>query len=392
MHSPTWREFLLYWMRFGLVSFGGPAAQISILHQDVVEKRKWLDEDEFGQALAFVSVLPGPEAHQIATYIGRKHFGVLGGVVAGSLFLFPALILISGISWLYLQWSVNTNLSLLLDGLRAGVLALIAFTAYRLAKKVKWSKSKAAFALIAMALLVSVNLPILALVFGAIMIGALTAPKQTEKTKETSNTWAQVLKPIIWGVGIWLASLALVFNIDQLRDIALLFTQAALITFGGAYSVVPFVAQAAVNDYGWLTNTQMLDGLALGESTPGPLIMINAFVGFIAYKGFIGALTATWFTFLPSTVLVFAGAPLLNALTHNQRMKNMLTWLSVAVVTFVLGFGWSVISSLEANHRFLQLAIAALGFIALVRTKMHVTLVLFGATAVYAAIGFALSF
>lgn len=388
MHAPTWREFLFYWGKFGFISFGGPAAQISILHRDLVEKQKWISEEEFERSLAFVSILPGPEAHQLATYIGRKFFGTLGGITAGVFFLFPSLLLISGLSWAYLEWSVNSDLSIILDGLRAGVLALVLFTAFRLARKINWTSLKLLFATLFVLFQTVLNLPIILLVILAIAIGVL-ASTRIERTYDSFEIpWEKVVTPLILGTAIWLISYLSISQSQLLKDIANVFTQGALITFGGAYSVIPFVSQAAVSDYGWLTHAQMLDGLALGESTPGPLIMINAFVGFIAYGGFIGAFVATWFTFLPSTVLVFAGAPVLIAITKNERMKVALSWLSVAVVTFIIGFGWAVYSNLGPDYRLVQLLISLFGFVVLVRSKLSATLVLFFCTAVYVLISF----
>lgn len=356
-----------------------------MLHRDLVENKQWLDEDEFSQALSFVSILPGPEAHQLATYIGRKHFGFVGGLLAGGLFLVPSLFIISGLTWLYLEYSTTTNINDVLDGLRAGVLGLILYTTYRLSIKIKWDWKYIAIALTFLILGSVFSIPIIALVLIALLLSYLLS-RSVESTPNDSSTWKHTLKPLGVGFLIWLISYVLVFQNEELRNIAMLFTQAALITFGGAYSVVPFVSEAAVGQYGWLTQSQMLDGIALGETTPGPLIMINAFVGFIAFQGFLGALTATWFTFLPSFVLVFAGAPIMAAITTNQRMKSALAILNVVVITFIAGFAFQIFQDLNSDTRFTQLFLAVISFILLFKTKIPVIAQLSLVTLLYVGI------
>lgn len=374
MHAPTWREFLIYWLRFGFLSFGGPVAQIGMLQRDLVEQRRWLDDQEFTQALAFVSLLPGPEAHQLATYIGRKFFGVKGGIVAGGLFLIPSLFIVSLLTWLYLQYSLNTQSDVILEGLRTGVLALIIYTAIRLANKIQWKVWYLLFFLIILGLNVMFNMPIFGLVLITIVVGWLSTTRNTVSEERTPIQWTSSLKALFIGAGLWLGTFLLVYSVEDLRNIAFLFTQAALITFGGAYSVVPFVSEASVTTYGWLTQAQMLDGLALGETTPGPLIMINAFVGFIAYKGFIGAVAATWFTFLPSFILVFSAAPVMKALLESQRLRKVFEVLSVAVVSFITGFALVIGQSLHVETRLIQVLIAGLGVVLLMKTRVHVIL------------------
>jgi chromate transporter len=385
VQKPDWKEFAGYWLKFGFVSFGGPVAQIGILHRDLVDKRQWLSEEDFSQALAFVSILPGPEAHQLATYIGKKHYGVKGGVVAGGLFLLPSLFLISLLTWIYLNFSFIANMGVFLDGLRSGVLALILYTTFRLGRKVDRKIQNILFGTIFFFLGVALNIPIIFIVLLAIFIGYGLGRTNLEKSK-LNIEWQKTLKYLSIGFLVWLISFALVYQDELLRSIGILFTQAALITFGGAYSVVPFVSQAAVDHYGWLTQAQMLDGIALGETTPGPLIMINAFVGFIAYKGFIGALTATWFTFLPSFVLVFAGWPIIKSISGNQRLQTVLEVISIAVVTFVAGFAVTIFQSLSAETKFLQLLLSFASLVLLIKTRINVVWVLFGCAGLYSLI------
>ena len=367
-------------MKFGFLSFGGPVAQIGMLHRDLVEKKSWLDEEEFSRALAFVSILPGPEAHQLATYIGRKHFGVKGGLVAGGLFILPSLFIMSGLTWLYLEYAVRANTDVLLEGLRTGVLALILYTTYKLSIRVSWNLKSVSLALLLLLLGVGFNVSILLLVLLAIGFGFVTSRKSDTSTQVPLM---QMAKPLGFGIAIWILSFALVFQNNELRAIASLFTQAALITFGGAYSVVPFVSEAAVSQYGWLTQAQMLDGLALGESTPGPLIMVNAFVGYIAFSGFLGALVATWFTFLPSFILVFASAPLMQFISDNQRLQKILATLSIAVITFIAGFAFSIYESLNSQSVILQFLLALVGLLTLIKTKIPVVILLLGTTVCY---------
>lgn len=367
-------------MKFGFLSFGGPVAQIGMLHRDLVEKKQWLDDEEFSRALAFVSILPGPEAHQLATYIGRKHFGVKGGIVAGGLFILPSLFIITGLTWLYLEYAVNANIDVLLEGLRIGVLSLILYTTYKLSIRVSWNMQSVSLALLLLILGVGFNVSIVLLVLLAIVFGYQTSEKSDSSTQVSLKP---VVKPLGIGLAIWILSFALVFQNDELRAIASLFTQAALITFGGAYSVVPFVSEAAVSQYGWLTQAQMLDGIALGESTPGPLIMINAFVGYIAFSGILGALVATWFTFLPSFILVFASAPLMQFISDNKRLQKILATLSIAVITFIAGFAFNIYQSLNSQSVVLQISLALVGLLILIKTKIPVVVLLLGTTLCY---------
>ena len=367
-------------MKFGFLSFGGPVAQIGMLHRDLVEEKQWLDDEEFSRALAFVSILPGPEAHQLATYIGRKHFGVKGGIVAGGLFILPSLFIITGLTWLYLEYAVNANIDVLLEGLRIGVLSLILYTTYKLSIRVSWNMQSVSLALLLLILGVGFNVSIVLLVLLAIVFGYQTSEKSDSSTQVSLKP---MVKPLGIGLAIWILSFALVFQNDELRAIASLFTQAALITFGGAYSVVPFVSEAAVSQYGWLTQAQMLDGIALGESTPGPLIMINAFVGYIAFSGILGALVATWFTFLPSFILVFAGAPWMHSLSDNQRLQKILATLSMAVITFIAGFAINIYQSLNSQSVVLQISLALVGLLILIKTKIPVVALLLGTTLCY---------
>lgn len=367
-------------MKFGFLSFGGPVAQIGMLHRDLVEKKQWLDDEEFSRALAFVSILPGPEAHQLATYIGRKHFGAKGGIVAGGLFILPSLFIITGLTWLYLEYAVNANIDVLLEGLRIGVLSLILYTTYKLSIRVSWNMQSVSLALLLLILGVGFNVSIVLLVLLAIVFGYQTSEKSDSSTQVSLKP---VVKPLGIGLAIWILSFALVFQNDELRAIASLFTQAALITFGGAYSVVPFVSEAAVSQYGWLTQAQMLDGIALGESTPGPLIMINAFVGYIAFSGILGALVATWFTFLPSFILVFASAPLMQFISDNKRLQKILATLSIAVITFIAGFAFNIYQSLNSQSVVLQISLALVGLLILIKTKIPVVVLLLGTTLCY---------
>jgi len=383
MKTPSFREFLVYWLKFGFLSFGGPAAQISMLHRNLVEERNWVSDQEFSDALAFVSLLPGPEAHQLATYIGRKFFGIKGGIIAGGLFLIPSLFIVSSLTWLYLQYSLNTQSDIILEGLRTGVLALILYTAIRLAKKIAWTHKYILLFTLLLGLNVFLHLPIVTLVLFTLLIGWISSRK-VKSEPHAPIQWTTSIKVTLIGLSLWLLTFAMIYPVDDLRNLAFLFSQAALITFGGAYSVVPFVSDASVNTYGWLTQAQMLDGLALGETTPGPLIMINAFIGFIAYKGFIGALAATWFTFLPSFILVFAGAPIMQSLLTSHRLRKVFEVLSVAVVSFIAGFALTVGQSLQTETRGIQVLIAGLGVYLLTKTKVHVILWFASAIVLYA--------
>jgi chromate transporter len=354
-----------YWLKLGLTSFGGPAGQIAMMHQELVEKRRWISEHRFLHGLNYCMVLPGPEAQQLATYIGWLMHGRWGGIVAGGLFVLPSLFIIAGLSWLYMTAGAAITRQALY-GVKPAVVAIVLFAAWRIGKKVLkrpelWAISLAAFLPV---LLLKLPYPVIVLAAGA--IGWMLRHRLAMSSAETARhvlakqpalidddtpvpiharySRERLALVLFGGVAIWAAAMLAVQGLDHsLGQMARFFTQAALLTFGGAYAVMPYVFQGAVEHYHWLTPAQMLDGLALGETTPGPLIMVVAFIGFVggwthgiyadlAMGGVLGACTATFFTFLPSFVFILAGAPLVERMREDFSLSGPLSAITAAVV------------------------------------------------------------
>ncbi|MGI9304435.1 MAG: chromate efflux transporter, partial [Gammaproteobacteria bacterium] len=303
-------DALAFWLKLGFISFGGPAGQISIMHQELVERRHWISERRFLHALNYTMVLPGPEAQQLAAYIGWLFHGTLGGVVAGALFVLPSLFILIALSWIYLAYGDVAAVAGILYGIKPAVTAIVLFAAYRIGSRalnntVLWSIAAAAFIAI-----FALNIPFPYIVFGAAVIGVIggrlapahfssgghepsgqgDAPHQralidddTPPPPHARFQWPRFILTIAVGLCMWFAAIALLASAfgmsGALAQMGWFFTKAALVTFGGAYAVLPYVYQGGVEQYHWLTATQMIDGLALGETTPGPLIMVVTFVG-----------------------------------------------------------------------------------------------------------------
>lgn len=358
-----------YWFKLGLISFGGPAGQISIMHQELVEKRQWISERRFLHALNYCMVLPGPEAQQLATYIGWLMHGVRGAVIAGGLFVLPSLLVLMGLSWLYMSLGSQITTQALY-GIKPAVVAVVAFAAWRIGKKILKQNELWLIAAAAFLSVLIFKLPFPLIVATAGLLGwvlrsrlhasnghAAAAAKPDTAALIDDNTpipaharysRVRLLKVLsaaflLWGAGFLLTCL----TDPTLTQMAAFFSKAALVTFGGAYAVMPYVFQATVEQYQWLTPAQMLDGLALGETTPGPLIMVVAFVGFVgawskaallnpAVAGALGACVATFFTFLPSFVFILAGGPLVEHTREDFKLAGPLAAITAAVVGAIL--------------------------------------------------------
>ena len=380
--QPTWREALKFWFWLGCMSFGGPAGQIALMHEELVVRRRWISEKRYLHALHYCMLLPGPEAQQLATYTGWLMHGTRGGIAAGALFVLPSLVLLIVLSWAYTAWGQHPWGQALLWGLKPAVTALVLQAAHRLALrtlKARWLWALAVMSLLGMLW----GLPFAMIIVGAAATGYYMS-RQTTGTTPTHKTPAPVPdqgsaqttpSPPAWldddtpapahthyshprlvralaiGVGLWALSLgliALAFGLGHtLTHMGGFFTQAALLTFGGAYAVLPFVTQAAVVQYGWLSAAQMMDGLALGESTPGPLIMVVAFVGFLGghsqslfghpvLGGMVAACVVTWFTFLPSFVFILAGGPLVESTRQMPSLAGPLQGIMAAVIGVIV--------------------------------------------------------
>ncbi len=425
------REAFWFWLKLGFISFGGPAGQIAIMHQELVEHRRWISERRFLHSLNYCMLLPGPEAQQLATYLGWLMHRTSGGLIAGGLFVLPSLLILIALSWVYVAFGHLTWIMSLFYGIKPAVAAIVLHAAFRIgsrALKNSWLWMIAACAFIAITIL---DAPFPLIVLSAAFIGGMGgrfAPRifalgGGHAPSSRNKKQAQAFEPAVidddtptpeharlniqhvvmtgfLGIVIWLASLfliALLFGLSSpLTLMAWFFTKAALLTFGGAYAVLPYVYQGAVTDFSWLTAAQMMDGLALGETTPGPLIMVVTFVGFLSgvsqhimgtdsvfLSGVIAALVVTWFTFLPSFVFIFMGGPVIEA-THNDiQLTAPLTAITAAVVGVILNlalfFGYHVLWPQGLNGRFdgISASIAALAAIALFKLNSKVMHVIF---------------
>lgn len=370
--APGFGAALRWWFQLGCISFGGPAGQIAMMQTELVEKRRWISQGRFLHALQFCMVLPGPEAQQLATYLGWLLHGVRGGIAAGLLFVLPSLLLMIGLSWAYLAVGASAAATLL-AGVKPAVVAIIAVAAWRLGTRTLRRRSLWAMTLVSFVLLevLPPNLwtfPMMiaaAFALGWWFRAALLARAAPSKAQSEPHPPAVIdddtplqahAEPDRWrlariaaigivlGVAVW-SVLAFAQGAEgPLARMASFFTQAALVTFGGAYAVMPYVFQNAVQGYGWLTPAQMLDGLALGESTPGPLIMVVAFIGYLGMAGaahspalgVAGALTATFFTFLPSFLFILLGAPFVERTRSLKVLQAPLMAITAVVVGAIL--------------------------------------------------------
>jgi len=378
----SFRQALRFWFKLGCISFGGPAGQIAIMHRELVQERRWISERRFLHALNYCMLLPGPEAQQLATYLGWLMHRTWGGVAAGALFVLPSLLLLIGLSWGYMAFGDVPWMTALLWGIKPAVAALVLQAVHRIGSRTLKTPRAApllwAIALVSFVAVALLELPFPAVVLGAALTGAVAqrwlpgqfagggshgaAPGSTSVTQPAAwiddhmptpeharFTPGRLARVLTAGAALWLlpmAALVAVWGWDgTLTHMAWFFTKAALLTFGGAYAVLPYVYQGAVEHFGWLSAAQMMDGLALGETTPGPLIMVVSFVGFVGGWGqavlgpqaqFWGAALATtvvtWFTFLPSFIFVLAGGPLIESTHGKLQFTAPLTAITAAVV------------------------------------------------------------
>jgi len=424
-----WQAFA-FWLKLGFVSFGGPAGQIAIMHTELVERRRWISEKRFLHALNYCMVLPGPEAQQLATYIGWLMHRTRGALVAGGLFVLPSLFILVALSWIYIAYGQLPVVAGLFYGIKPAVTALVLHAAHRIgtrALKNGWLWAIAAGAFVA---IFALDLPFPLIVLAAALIGHFGgrfAPQvfvvggghgsvqksygpaliddDTPTPAHALFTRARLARVLIVGLSLWAAVMALLLATwgwqGTLTQMGWFFTKAALLTFGGAYAVLPYVYQGAVEQYQWLSATQMIDGLALGETTPGPLIMVVAFVGFVGgwvkqvfgpdalfLAGAAAATVVTFFTFLPSFVFILAGGPLIETTHGNLKFTAPLTAITAAVVGVILNlalfFAYHVLWPQGYAGRFdWPSALIALGaLLALFRFKLGVPSLLAGCAAV----------
>jgi chromate transporter len=414
-----WAAFR-FWLKLGFISFGGPAGQIAIMHQELVENRRWISERRFLHALNYCMLLPGPEAQQLATYIGWLMHRSLGGIVAGALFVLPSLLILVVLSWLYMAFGDVPLVAGLFYGIKPAVTAIVVHAAHRIGSRalrhrILWALAAASFVAI-----FALNAPFPLIVAVAALIGyagGRIAPEKftvggghgaaaktygralidddTPTPAHALFSWKRLLRLALIGAALWIIPMAALlwqFGWQHLlTQMGWFFTKASLLTFGGAYAVLPYVYQGAVDHYHWLAAPQMIDGLALGETTPGPLIMVVAFVGFVgAYlnatfgpehlflAGAAAAAVVTWFTFLPSFLFIFAGGPLIETTHNDLKFTAPLTAITAAVVGVILNlalfFAYHVMWPAGFAGRFdwISALIALAAAIALFRFKRNV--------------------
>ena len=420
---PFWEAFV-YWLKLGFISFGGPAGQISMMHQELVERRRWISEHRFLHALNYTMVLPGPEAQQLATYIGWLMHGVWGGIAAGVLFVLPSLFILIALTWIYLAYGNVPAVEGVLYGIKPAVTAIVVFAAYRIGSRALKNNVLRTMAVLAFVAIFAFDVPFPYIVLMAGIIGyagSHFAPEQfragghhsesgksfgpalidddTPVPEHARFKWARliaiaIIGLVIWGIAMLMLSITYGWE-GTLTQMGWFFTKAALVTFGGAYAVLPYVYQGGVENYAWLSGAQMIDGLALGETTPGPLIMVVAFVGFVGawtkeifgpemllLAGAAGAGVATLFTFLPSFLFILLGGPTVEATRHDVKFTAPLTGITAAVVGVILNlavfFAYHVLwpQGFEAAFEWFAALIGAVAFVALFRYKMGIVTVI----------------
>ena len=429
------RQAWPFWLKVGFISFGGPAGQIALLHEELVERRRWISDARFLHALNYCMVLPGPEAQQLATYLGWLMHRSWGGIVAGVLFVLPSLFILIGLSWVYLVFGSTALVAGLFAGIKPAVTAIVLQAAWRIGTRTLRHRLLWALAALSWFALYVLQAPFPSIVLGAGLVGAIGgrfAPQvfqagtgHAAKARPHAPAWIDddtptpaharftqsgLVKVLAIGLLLWLVPMALLLLTQgwehTLTQMAWFFTKAALLTFGGAYAVLPYVYQGGVEQFGWVTAAQMIDGLALGETTPGPLIMVVAFVGYVGghtqallgpdhlfLAGALAATVVTWFTFLPSFVFILAGGPFIESTHQNVRFSAPLTAITAAVVgvivSLALFFGQHVFWPQGMDGRFdvASAVIAAAAALALIRLKRPVVQVI----AACALAGWALS-
>jgi chromate transporter len=355
-------DALRTWAYVGLNSFGGPAGQIAVMHRELVERRGWLDEGRFLHALNYAMLLPGPEAQELATYVGWMFHGRRGGLVAGLLFILPGALVLLALSILYAAFQDTSFVQALFYGIKPAVVALIAVAVLRLARRALKTRYQVAIAVAAFVAIFFFDIVFPLIVIGAALLGLagrrwLAMPPESAETSDRPASPPRVRRSaleLVVGIAIWLlpvlAIVLLTGPTSVFSQLALFFAFAAVITFGGAYALLAYVAQQAVDVYGWLTADQMLDGLGMAETTPGPLIMVVQFVGFMAafsqpsgldpfVAGFVASAIVTWVTFAPTFVWIFAGAPYVESLRHRPRLTAALSGITAAVCGVIANLG-----------------------------------------------------
>lgn len=374
IQKPTFKETILFWTKLGFISFGGPAGQVAIMHEFLVEEKKWISDSKFLHALNYCMILPGPEAQQLATYIGWMLYGTWGGLAAGILFVLPSMFILLGLSTIYVTFGSLPWIYALFAGLKPAVIAIVLLALIKISKKSLLSSFHYFVAIAAFVFIFFLNIPFPIIIIGAIVLALVSRRTFPSLFKEKNNTSTLdiineseyyinshsittnstfkplgLCKQISLGIVLWFTPMTILYLIasdfEFWSKLSVFFTKSAFVTFGGAYAVLPYVAQVSVEQFHWLTNLQMIDGLALGETTPGPLIMVLAFVGFMAgynhfensvFMGTLGLLLTTFYTFLPCFLFIFIGAPIIERTHKNNNLKQILSIVTAAVVGVIL--------------------------------------------------------
>ena len=418
--SVSLAEAFIYWLKLGFISFGGPAGQISIMHHDLVEKKRWISENRFLHALNYCMVLPGPEAQQLAVYIGWLMHRTWGGIIAGSLFFLPSFFILTGLAWIYMAYGTVPAVAGALYGIKPAVVVIVLFATYRIGSRALKNNVLWFIAVMAFIAIFALKLPFPVIILSAGLIGYFggrITPQHfkvggghgsaeinfgpalidddTPTPAHALFSWARMARVVVIGIAIWIvamAGLVVQFGWDAaFTQMGWFFTKAALLTFGGAYAVLPYVYQGAVEHYHWLTPTQMIDGLALGETTPGPLIMVVTFVGFVGgwvsqvfgpdaifASAFVAAVVVTFFTFLPSFIFIFMGGPFIETTHGNLKFTAPLSAITAAVVGVILNlalfFAYHVFWPLDLSGRidWYSIALTAAASVAVFRFKLNV--------------------
>jgi chromate transporter len=425
--APSFAEAFRFWLKLGFISFGGPSGQIAMMHAELVEKKRWIDNSRFLHALNFCMLLPGPEAQQLAIYIGWLWHKTRGGIVAGALFVIPSIFILWALSYVYVAYGHVPSIAAIFYGLKPAVLAIVAAAVIRIGRKalknfVMWTIAAAAFVAIYF-----FHVPFPVIVVAAAVIGLLggkTLPQyfrsENARSVDVAPTGkaADLVKPsvrrtlkvsliwiVVWATPLTLAGIFLGTDHSIFRE-GIFFSKAAVVTFGGAYAVLPYVSQQAVEHYHWLTAPQMLDGLGLAETTPGPLIMVLQFVGFLGawnqpghlpplLAATLGALITTWTTFVPCFLWIFLGAPYIEKLRGNESLTSALSTVTAAVVGVILNlavwFGLHVIFPRSGNVDWFAVVVCAVAFIGMLRWKWNIVPVVLGSALlglIYTLVGF----
>jgi len=420
-------EAFFYWLKLGLISFGGPAGQIAIMHHDLVEKKRWISDQRFLHALNYCMVLPGPEGQQLATYIGWLMHKTWGGIVAGVLFVLPSFFILVGLAYVYLMYGTVHTIAGLLYGIKPAVVAIVLFAAYRIGSRalknnVMWFIAALSFLAIFAFQMPFPLIVILAGLAGSLggrflptyfnagighnasstQYGAALIDNDTPTPDHALFSYRKAAKITLIGLAIWIAVMGVLMVsygwTGAYTQMGWFFTKAALLTFGGAYAVLPYVFQGAVEHYHWLTATQMIDGLALGETTPGPLIMVVTFVGFVGgwvsqvfgahsvfLSAIVGAMIVTFFTFLPSFIFILLGGPFIETTHGNIKFTAPLSAITAAVVGVILNlalfFAYHVFwheSGWNGPVDWFSLILALLALTAILRFKVGVIPIILG--------------